>query len=78
MKPIVTACGKEAATIIARRMALEAIQRNAQDLIQNAAAWGFIVTVEQVPLQPLAMGHYTTRISVRAARGDVVYLEDAA
>ncbi len=34
----------------------------------NVIACGFVPTVEQRPLLPLAMGHYETVVSVRAAR----------
>lgn len=40
----------------------------AADLLQRAAAAGIVLTIEQVPLQPLAMGHYATVASVRDAR----------
>lgn len=37
-------------------------------VVQDAARLGLVVTVEQVPQQPLAMGNYTTEVSVREAR----------
>ena len=40
-----------------------------EDLVKDAAEKGMVVTVEQVPLQPLAMGNYETRVTVRKARG---------
>lgn len=43
------------------RTALEALVAMAQDC-------GVVVTVEQVPLQPLAMGHYAHRVHCRPAR----------
>ena len=40
----------------------------AQALVAHAARLGLVLTVEQEPLQPLAMGHYSTMVSVRNAR----------
>lgn len=40
-----------------------------ENIVADAAAEGLVLTVEQVPLQPLAMGHYQTVVSVRRARG---------
>lgn len=37
-------------------------------LVRLAEACGVVVTVEQVPLQPLAMGHYEHRVHCRPAR----------
>ncbi|XVJ69924.1 MAG: hypothetical protein HEQ39_09885 [Rhizobacter sp.] len=39
-----------------------------EELVKDAAEKGMVVTVEQVPLTPLAMGHYETRVTVRKAR----------
>lgn len=41
----------------------------AQRLIAEAARIGLVVTIEQRPLQPLAMGHHETVATVRPARG---------
>lgn len=41
----------------------------AEQLVAEAARQGIVLTVEQVPLQPLAMGNYETVVSVRPARG---------
>lgn len=38
------------------------------ELVEAARLAGMVITVEQVPLQPLAMGHYKSVVSVRAAR----------
>lgn len=38
------------------------------ETVAEAARDGLVLTVEQVPLQPLAMGHHTTVVSVRPAR----------
>lgn len=38
-------------------------------LVQTAEAEGVVLTVEQRPLQPLAMGNYETVVDVRLARG---------
>lgn len=37
-------------------------------LVQLAVELGAVVTVDQVPLQPLAMGNYEHRVHVRPAR----------
>lgn len=39
-----------------------------EDLVAACDAAGFVLTVEQRPLQPLRMGHYETVVSVRPAR----------
>lgn len=52
-------------------LALETIadvEKAAQRLVQEAERLGVVLTVEQVPLQPLAMGHYETIVGVRPAR----------
>ena len=52
-------------------LALESIadvERAAQRLVQEAERLGVLLTVEQVPLQPLAMGHHKTVVGVRPAR----------
>lgn len=41
------------------------IQNIADRLITTAALYGFVVTIEQKPLQPLAMGNYESVVSVR-------------
>lgn len=45
------------------------IERDAQRLVLTAERLGLVLTVEQRPLQPLAMGHYENVVSVRPARG---------
>jgi hypothetical protein len=45
--------------------ALIDIYNAAQQLVKLADSIGVVVTVEQKPLQPLAMGHYETVVSVR-------------
>lgn len=40
-----------------------------QEALRDLEALGFVVTVEQRPKQPLAMGNYQTVISTRKARG---------
>lgn len=37
------------------------------DLVQVATKLGFVLTVEQVAHEPLAMGNYVTTVNVRAA-----------
>ena len=39
------------------------------ELVQAATLAGMVITVEQVPLRPLAMGHYKSVVTVRPARG---------
>lgn len=36
-----------------------------QDAVRAASQAGLVVTVSQVPIQPLAMGHYDTLIEMR-------------
>lgn len=45
------------------------VQRAAEALIAEAQRLGLVVTIEQRPLQPLAMGHHETVATVRPARG---------
>lgn len=40
----------------------------AQRLIATANLYGFVVTIEQTPLEPLAMGNYESVASIREAR----------
>lgn len=40
----------------------------AEELVRRAVKEGVVLTIEQVPLTPLAMGHYYTVASVRLAR----------
>jgi hypothetical protein len=44
------------------------IKAVARDLVARSAALGYVVTIEQVPRTPLAMGNYETVVSVRPAR----------
>lgn len=46
----------------------QAIRSAAELLVNEAARQGLVLTIEQLPLQPLAMGHYATTVSVRQAR----------
>lgn len=45
-----------------------AIRSAAELLVNEAASQGLVLTIEQRPLLPLAMGHYTTEVSVRQGR----------
>jgi len=45
------------------------LQERAEALVQLAAQSGLVLTIDQVSQQPLAMGHYSTRVAVRAAKG---------
>jgi hypothetical protein len=51
----------------ARAMGPELIELQAKQLVEDAARLGVVVTIEQRPLQPLAMGNYETVVSVRRA-----------
>lgn len=55
----------------ATRTALKAVLRLVlQDAVDNAQAAGYVITVEQVPLQPLAQGHYRTVVNIRDSRAE--------
>lgn len=54
---------------VARRELPAEIQVAAETLIARAKASGVVLTVEQIPQLPLAMGHHLTVASVRPARG---------
>ena len=41
------------------------IKREFTLMVERARELGYIVTVEQVPLQPLAMGNHTDKVTVR-------------
>lgn len=43
-------------------------ERYAQRLVERAERLGLVLTIEQRPLQPLAMGNYESVVSVRPAR----------
>jgi hypothetical protein len=45
---------------------LELVKQDAERVVRLAASLGIVVTIEQKPLQPLAMGNYETVVSVRA------------
>lgn len=44
---------------------IEAIKHMTEDLVRTCGNAGFIITIEQRPLQPLAMGHTESVVSVR-------------
>lgn len=44
------------------------ITQRAKALVQDAESMGLVLTIEQRPLQPLAMGNTETVVSVRPAR----------
>ena len=44
------------------------VEKAAQRLVQEAERLGVVLTIEQVPLKPLAMGHYETVVGVRPER----------
>lgn len=52
-----------------RQLAPAHYRLSLETLVRQAARDGLILTVEQRPLQPLAMGNYETVVSVRPARG---------
>jgi hypothetical protein len=47
---------------------LSTVYREAKKLVEYADRIGVVLTIEQKPLKPLAMGHYKTSISVRPKR----------
>jgi hypothetical protein len=49
--------------------AMSLIHSEAAHLVALAAENGLVLTIEQRPLQPLAMGNYETTVSVRPMRG---------
>jgi hypothetical protein len=44
------------------------LQHRLEELVEHAKQQGFVMTVDLVPLGPLAMGNYTMRPEVRPAR----------
>lgn len=48
--------------------AVDMVHNEASLLLDYCSRMGLVLTIEQVPLQPLAMGNYLSRVSVRAAR----------
>lgn len=46
----------------------EGVHRAAAALIAEAQRLGLVLTIEQRPLKPLAMGHHETVVTVRPAR----------
>lgn len=44
------------------------VERKAELLVEEAHRLGVVLTIDQKPLQPLAMGHYKTEVSVREER----------
>lgn len=44
---------------------LEIAMQRARELVEASKLYGVIVTIEQVPVEPLAMGRYESRITVR-------------
>lgn len=53
---------------VRRELAPGYIKAHAEALVAEAARLGVVLTVEQQPLEPLAMGNYATIVSVRRAR----------
>ena len=47
---------------------IDAARAFLEGIVRAAEADGLIITIEQVPLKPLAMGHYTTVVSVQPKR----------
>lgn len=61
---------KEPARYTGEGLTMEQILSNqAEDLINLADAAGYVVTIEQKPAMPLAMGNYETVTNIRPARG---------
>lgn len=48
--------------------AAENLKKVACELVAHAAAVGLVLTIEQLPVQPLAMGRHRTVVSVREVR----------
>lgn len=46
----------------------QAVEQAARSVVEAATRLGLVLTVEQQPLKPLAMGHYETTVMVRKAR----------
>ena len=51
-----------------KELGLEAIKNAADHLVALAKSRGVVLTIEQKPLMPPAMGNYETVVSVREAR----------
>ena len=51
-----------------REVAPTYYRQQAQQLVDEAALDGLVITIEQRPLQPLAMGHHESVVGVRSAR----------
>lgn len=47
---------------------LETIETKARNLVALAQSWGVVLTIEQKALEPLAMGNYSSVVTVREAR----------
>lgn len=44
-------------------------------LVAEAESQGLVLTIEQRPLEPLRMGHYSTVVSIRPARPAAAVVE---
>lgn len=51
------------------------IMQAASDLVYRAQAKGVVLSIQQRPLTPLAMGNHQTTIEVRASRNSLLYAE---
>lgn len=47
---------------------IEIIRRRARALVELAQEWGYVLTIETKPEQPLAMGNHFMAVDVRPAR----------
>ena len=47
----------------------QTLQRELQFVLDRAKAAGYVVEIQTIPLEPLAMGHFEQRPVVRKARG---------
>lgn len=56
---------------------MAAYRKAAINLANSARRDGIIITMETVPLEPKAMGHYAVVVDARAARGTPYHLVDA-
>lgn len=64
-------CASEARcdnTGICQDFAVRMYRERAQALVCAARRDGLVITIEQRPLKPLAMGHHETTVAIRPAR----------
>jgi hypothetical protein len=47
------------------------LRARAQQLVEEAAYWGYVLTIERVPTKPLAMGNHVPVIDVRKTLANI-------